>query len=255
MILNHKRRQIQALLSKQNPADAQARYYAFHHPDDKTQLFTLTEGTGNAEGYVCLSRTGMDLFRPLLTLRLPSSAAAKGIDPACARTLLLSALTAGTSVIVSTPLAYYPIISAFFDIQSEQYLRTMILDRQRFEPEINVLVTRAETYNNLPRFLIRSTSGSGKSDSPEVAASAGLNWRSTEFAEIYVHTNPAYRRRGFGRSVVAAVVQHTLESGRIPLYAVGSENAASIQLAESVGFEDTGVASLLLEAVLKSQPS
>lgn len=255
MSLNDKRRQIQTLLYKRSPADAQAAYYAFHHPDDKTQLFTLTDGAGVAGGYVCLSRTGIDLFRPLVTLRLPLSAAGAGIDPDSATTLLFSAIAAGTSVILSTPRAYHPIISALFDIQTEQKLRIMILERERFEPEINVLVTRAETYNNLPRFLVRSKSDSGRTESTEIAASAGLNWRSTEFAEIYVHTKPAFRRRGFGRSVVASLVQHTLETGRTPLYAVDAGNEASIQLAESVGFVDTGVVGLLLEAILKPQPS
>ena len=254
MSLNQKKRQVQALLNKRSPADAQAAYYAFHHPDEKTQLFTLTDGAGVAEGYVCLSRTGMDLFRPLLTLRLPLSTAGEGVDPVSATTLLFSALTAGTSVILGTPQAYRPIISALFDIQTEQELRIMILDRERFEPVINVLVTQTETYNNLPRFLVRSASDPGRSDSPEIAASAGLNWRSPEFAEFYVHTKPAYRRRGFGRSVVAAVVQHTLETGRTPLYAAESQNEASIELAESVGFIDTGVVTFLLEAVLKPQP-
>jgi GNAT superfamily N-acetyltransferase len=255
MSLNQKRNQIEALLYRRNPADAQAVFYAYHHPDEKTQLFTLTNGTAPAEGYICLSRTGMDLFRQLVTLRLPLSTTAEGIDPLSSSTLLHSALTAGTSVILSAPIAYRPILTALFDVQSEQNLRIMILDRQRFEPLIKVLVTQTETYNNLPRFLARSTSQSGPTSTPEVAASAGLNWQSDEFAEIYVHTKPAYRRRGFGRSVVAAVVQVTLDTGRTPLYAVGSTNEASLQLAESVGFVDTGNSRILLDATLRPRPS
>jgi predicted GNAT family acetyltransferase len=57
------------------------------------------------------------------------------------------------------------------------------------------------------------------------------------------------RRQGFGRSVLAAMVQHVLDSGRTPLYHVDERNEASIQLAESVGFLDRGLRVVLLQAV------
>lgn len=253
--MTEKRRQIQALLYERSPADAQAAYYALHHPDEKTQLFTLANSDGLAEGYLCMSRTGMDLFRPLLTMRLPFSSASAGVNPESAASLLYSALPAGTSVIMSVPQDYYPIVSALFELQSEQRMRIMVLDQERYEPIVNVLVTQTETYNGLPRFLVRSSAGSSGRGSAEIAASAGLNWRSPHFAEIYVHTKPAFRRRGFGRSVVAALVENTLTSGRIPLYAVDAENDASIQLAESVGFVDTGATDILLEGNLRPRPS
>lgn len=253
MSLSEKRRQIRRLLDERNPADAQADYYAFYHPNDKTQLFTLPGGGGLAQGYICLSRTGIDLFRPLLTSRLPSTTSGPGIDLELAKSLFQTAVPPGTGVIMSVPEAYYPVIAALFEIQARQALKLMILDQAKYEPIINVLVTQAETYNGLPRFLVRSKAGVGPSEPAEIAASAGLNWRSPQFAEIYVHTKPAYRRRGFGRSVVAAIVQNTLESGRTPLYAVGVENDASIQLAESVGFVDIGAVDLLLEAAFKAQ--
>lgn len=255
MSLTEKRRQIRTLLYERSPADAQAAYYAFHHPDEKTQLFTLAGRDGLAEGYLCLSRTGMDLFRPLLTMRLPYSPTDAGVNPESAASLLCSAVPASASVIVSAPENYYPIVSALFEIQGEQRLRIMVLDQEKYKPIVNILVTQTETYNGLPRFLVRSAAGAGGVGSAEIAASAGLNWRSPQFAEIYVHTKPAFRRRGFGRSVVAALVQNTLDSGRIPLYAVGAENSASIQLAESVGFVDTGATDVLLEGNIRPRPA
>ena len=255
MSLAEKRRQIRTLLYERSPADAQAAYYAFHHPDDKTQLFTLVDNDGLTEGYLCLSRTGMDLFRPLLTLRLPFSPTDAGLNPESAASLFYSAIPEGANAIISEPEKYYPIFSALFEIQSEQRLRIMVLDQERYEPIINILVTQTETYNGLPRFLIRSMAGPGDSGSADIAASAGLNWRSPYFAEIYVHTKPEFRRRGFGRSAVAALVQNTLDSGRIPLYAVSADNDASIHLAESVGFVDTGAMDILLEGTLKPRPS
>ena len=255
MSLTEKRRQIRKLLYERSPVDAQAAYYAFHHPDEKTQLFTLANSDGQAEGYLCLSRTGMDLFRQLLTMRLPYSPSDYGLKPEFAASLLHSAVPVNAGVIISAPEIYYPIISALFEIQSEQRLRIMVLDQEKYEPIVNVLVTQTETYNGLPRFLVRSAGVSGEAGSAETVASAGLNWRSPHFAEIYVHTKPAFRRRGFGRSVVAALVQNTLDSGRIPLYAVGAENDASIQLAESVGFVDTGAIDFLIEGNLRPRPS
>lgn len=253
MSLERKRQQVRSVLLANSAADASAAYYALYHPDDKTELHTLEQPEGVTQGYVCLSRTGMDLFRRLLTMRLPVSPEG-GIDPGLAATLLYSAVPAGTALILNTPEAYRPVISALFEIQSELPLRLMMLDQSRFEPIINVLVTESESYNGLPRFVVRTNAGSGQGTGTEVAASAGLNWRSPDFAEIYVHTKPTYRRRGFGRSVVAAIVKQTLDEGRTPLYAVGIDNKASAQLAESVGFVDTGLIDILYEATLKPRP-
>jgi GNAT superfamily N-acetyltransferase len=253
MSLEEKRRQVRLLLQERSPADATSAYYALHHANDKTQLTLQLDDTGELQGYTCLSQTGIDLFRPLLTLRLPMSAAAGGIDPQLAAALIHASIPSGTALIINAPQTYRPIIGALFDIQSELPLRLMMLERSRFEPIINVLVTESESYNGLPRFVIRSKTGSTAA-SGELAASAGLNWQSPYFAEIYVHTQPAYRRRGFGRSVVAAIVQKVLDDGKIPLYAVGLDNPASAQLAESVGFFDTGLVCILYEATLKSRP-
>jgi len=250
MLLEDKRQLARTLINERVPADALAAYYALYHPDNKTELFLMTGVNDQVKGYICLSRTGMDLFRPLMTMRLP--AAARGaFDPQLAATLLYSALPSGTALILNTPSTYDPIISALFDIQSQQHLKLMALDSRRFEPIVNVLVTESESYNGLPRYLVRLNSGTGLTDTGEIAASAGLNWQSPHFAEIYVHTKPAYRRRGFGRSVVAAVVRKVLADGKVPLYSVGVENEASITLAESVGFFDTGLVDILYEATLK----
>ena len=62
------RRAIRALLDEHSPSDAAASYYAFYHPDRQTQLLPYPAGAERAQGYVALSRTGLDLFRPLLTL-------------------------------------------------------------------------------------------------------------------------------------------------------------------------------------------
>ena len=120
---------------------------------------------------------------------------------------------------------------------------------REFEPIVNVLVTRGVGAGGLARYTIRSA----QSGQEEVMADATLNWQSPRYGEIAVNTRPQHRRQGWGRSVVAALSQHLLDSGRTPLYVVSEENAASIQLAESVGFRDTGARELFLQASLRGQ--
>lgn len=122
------------------------------------------------------------------------------------------------------------------------------LQPRRFEPIINVLVAQSTGPNGLPRFIVRSQ------ETGEVVAAAGLNWQSPRYAEISVNTDLSHRRQGLGQSVVAAMAEYVLGNGRIPLYLVAAQNNASSQLAESVGFRDTGTANLLLQAVLKPPP-
>ena len=117
--IQDKRRAIRHLLREDEPADAMAAYYALHHPDDKTTLVVPPTAEGQrANGYVALSRTGIDLFRPLVTMRLPTDR-----DPAAvqaAADLLRLALGSGQPAILSAPVRYLPLLRALFDIQSEE---------------------------------------------------------------------------------------------------------------------------------------
>lgn len=246
--LQDKRRAIRHLLREREAADAMAAYYAFHHPDEKTTLVVppATDGAP-ADSYVALSRTGIDLFRPLVTLRLPTDRDPQATQAAA--DLLRLALGPGQPVILSAPVRYEPLLRALFDIQSEERLRLYALDARRFEPIVNVLVTRASGPGDLPRFTIRSS----QSGTEEVVASASLNWQSPAFGEIAVNTRPQHRRQGWGRSVVAALCQHLLDNGRVPLYVVSDDNTPSIQLAESTGFVDTGVREVMLQATRKTR--
>lgn len=248
--LRAKRRAIRHLLKERDAADAMAAYYALHHPDEKTHLIIGPDGVeanpaAHADGYVALSRTGMDLFRPLVTMRLPIDR-----DPGAAEAaaeLLERAFAPSQPVILNIPSRYRPLIDALFEIQSEESLRLYALDPARYEPIVNVLVMRSSSPSGLPRFSIRSNQGGEE----EVVAGASLNWQSPHFAEIAVSTRPQYRRQGWGRSVVSALSGYLIESGRTPLYVVSEENAASASLAESVGFTDTGTREYLLQASLK----
>lgn len=234
-----RRRAIRHLIDARDSADSRADYYAFHHADFKTQLVTHRPDTAWAVGYVCLSRTGLDLFRPLVTMRLPLG------DAQACRALLRRALPEGLSVIMSVPDSHVPLLSALCDIQRTEEMALMALDRGRFEPIINVLVTTETQANDLPRYVIRRDG--------DVAAAASLNWQTPHFAEIGVHTHPLHRREGYGRSVVAALAQYVISQRRAPLYVVSLANDASRQLAESVGFVDTGHREVLLEGALRAE--
>jgi RimJ/RimL family protein N-acetyltransferase len=242
MALTQQRRAIFHLLDEANPGDAMAAYFAFYHPDDRTVLRPYPYTAPRAQGYVALSRTGMDLFRPFVTLRLPIH------DMQTSTNVIYEAIDAGTAVILNAPSRYAPLLHALFDIQTEENLSLYRLRPSSFEPIINVLVTQDKAPNGLPRFLIRDR------DNDVIGASAILNWQSPSYAEIGVTTQPGYRRRGWGRSVVSAMANYLLENGRTPLYVVAQNNEASIQLSESVGFSDSGVREIMIQAVLKPSP-
>jgi ribosomal protein S18 acetylase RimI-like enzyme len=239
--LEEKREAIRPLLDSHWPADAMATYYAFYHPSDRVRLVIYPAESRLASGYVALARTGIDLFRPFVTLRLPP------LDMEGSVNLLYSALPAGSAVILTGPVEYRPLLTALFEVQKEDVLRLYAMHEASLEPEINVLVTAGSGPGGSPRrVIVQPDEG--------VVASAGLNWQSPHFAEIAVNTAPHYRRRGWGRAVVVGLAQEVLAGGRTPLYVVTDDNQASIALAESAGFTDTGAREVMLEGILRPRP-
>ncbi len=242
MSLTQQRRAIYHLLDETNPADGMAAYFAFYHPDNRTILRPFPYTAIRAKGYVALSRTGMDLFRPFVTLRLPIRNMQTSTD------VIYEAIDVGMAVILNSPARYAPLLHALFEIQSEEQLSLFVLRPSNFQPVINVLVTQDKAPNGMPRFSIRDR------ENDVIGASATLNWQSPSLAEIGVTTHPGYRRRGWGRSVVSSMVNYLLENGRTPLYVVAQNNEASTQLAERVGFTDSGVREIMIQAVLNPRP-
>jgi RimJ/RimL family protein N-acetyltransferase len=241
MDLVAKRQAIRPLLDERQAADALASYYAFYHPDDKSRLVIQPPDAPRAQSYAAISRTGIDLFRPLVTMRLPLE------NFQLAAELIQGALPPEAPVILYAPEDHGPLLNAFFEVQSENRLRVLELDRGRYQQVLNVLVTEERTPDNMPRFVIRS-----RQEGDRVVASAHVNWQTPEFAEIAVFADPDQRRQGWGRSVVSALTRYILDSGRTPLYAVGEDNRPSLQLAEASGFVDLGIRQLLLEATRRA---
>ncbi len=73
-----------------------------------------------------------------------------------------------------------------------------------------------------------------------VVASAGINWRSSRLAEMYVYTEPEYRSRGWDRAVGSACVRSLLEESLLPLYVVSENDEAALRLPPTLGFRDSG---------------
>ncbi|HFE67545.1 MAG TPA: GNAT family N-acetyltransferase [Chloroflexi bacterium] len=243
MSLIDRRRAIRHLLDERNPADGLETYLAFYYDDRRAILRPYPLDASRPVGYVCLSRTGADLFRPFVTLRLPIH------DPELSADVIYDSIDVGTAVLLQCPDSYSPLISALFQVQTEETLQLFQLKPDYYQPHINVLVTQdVSPTNNLPRFIIRNR------QSGEIVASASLNWQTDTFGEIAVYTHPDYRRRGWGRSVVSTMVNWLLENGRTPLYAASQSNIPSRQLAERVGFTYTGTQKILIQGVLQPRP-
>ncbi len=222
--LDDRRREVQRLLSASDPGDALASYYALWHDPRRTKLVVHYDVDGTALGFLTASQTGVDLFRPLITLRAP--------DADVVGALVESSLARlrPYSIIVPMRLASY--VRDHLEVSQPAWERIYQLDPSRFQPIINVLVQRVAGPDKAPRYQIESQ---GK-----VVAVSGTNWRSPAFAEVFVVVHPSGRGRGWGKSVVSACIDDLLAAKVRPLYSVQEGNSASIHLAEALGFVDTG---------------
>jgi GNAT superfamily N-acetyltransferase len=273
--LIQKRQAIQHLLQPHAAADALATYYALYHPDDRTTLVIHRDESDRADGLLALCRTGMDLFRPLLTLRtetvdvatkllkraLPPVAVSPGaVAPASSAHTAEAGVAISpvpvAAVMIAVPLHLRPAVEAFFVVSAETIASVYQLHRQHFRPIINVLVTRAPSPGGDPRFVIREQSfDRGARPVGPPVATAGTNWRSPYFAEVYVRVVPQARGRGLGKSVVSALSNWLLERDVTPLYLAPDTNEASGRLARSLGYGDTGARVLLCDGVLRADSS
>lgn len=231
------RSQIRRLLDESSPADAPTAYYALFHAAARSRLAVSHNGAGLATGFVGVFQTGFDLFRPLITLRCP--------DAPTAAELCAAVLTPARPYLFFAAITQLAAISGVLLLEGQRVLHIYKLDPHRFRPEINVLVQTRLGADGMPRAVIESAGGQ---------ALAGVNWQSPAFAEVFVQVAPALRERGFGQSVVAAVTQAVLASGRIPLYLVEPDNNASRALAEKLGYVDTGARQVYANAVYPGAP-
>ena len=233
--LNHKRRAIRLLLSSSEPADALASYYALWHDPHRTYLHVHYSAAHKADGFITVSQTGADLFRPLVTLRASSRAVAAE--------LLHAALTPQRPYHIIVPLKLASVIRDHLVLQESALNHIYTLDAMRYQPVINVLVQRVTSPEGGVRFQIESQG--------RIAALSGTNWRSPSFGEVFVYVHPDSRGRGWGKSVVSACTTALLEERVRPLYIVEEGNEASIHIAQSLGYIDTGLREFAAEGQLR----
>lgn len=232
---------VRPLLDDRSPGDALAVYYALHHDPGRSAIVVHRDpkNPNQADGFLVRAQTGQDLFRPLVTFRAAS--------PEVALELFRAGLQAGRPNYFAVPIAWAGHLNRHLRVSDAIAHRIYQLDPDHFQPIVNIFVTRAEAAEGLSRYEVRQAD--------KVYASAGVNWRSPRFAELYVYVDPAARGRGWGRSVVASAARDTLEAGLTPLYVVAEDNLASIRIAEAVGFADTGLREYVCEAVLADNQS
>jgi len=230
------RAQLAAQFDLHSPIDAPTAYYALYHDPVRSVLRVAADGD-----FVGRFQTGIDLFRPLVTMRCHS--------PETAADLLSEVLTPGRPYVFFAPLGQLSMVGGSLTLANERILSIYVLDPARFVPEINVMVqlsptrdgtARAEIMAGLPR---------------EPVAVAGVNWQSPGFAEVYVQVASEARQRGWGQSVVKATTGRVLQSGRLPVYLVEPINEASVKLASAVGYIDTGARQIMAEAVYQGHPA
>lgn len=226
------------LLETRSAGDAMAAYYALHHPPAKTDLWVHRSAGGRADGFLVRARTGQDLFRPLVVLR--------AADASSASELLRAAFPSPRPAIFSIPEPLGVWVLPLLSLESTRRIRIYRLDPAKLEPVINIFVVSAASPDGVPRCEIRA--------GDRLLASAGVNWQSPDWAEIFVQADPAAGGRGYGKSVCAALCRRLLEEGKRVLYLVEEKNAASARMARGLGFEDTGERELLCAGSVPERP-
>lgn len=83
---------------------------------------------------------------------------------------------------------------------------------------------------------VETSPAAGAFEDGRLASLAGYEVWDESIAHISVVTHPSFRGRGLGRAVVARLAMAALEAGLVPQYRTLDANAASIRIAEALGF-------------------
>ncbi len=222
MDLRQKRARLRRFAAETNPQQAIAAHYALHYPESKVNLH-LHSINDEVDGFLVSARTGFDLFRPFV--------ATYATNENSLRRLLQARLSPSQEVFIHAPADLGHIVFGEMRVADPTLLRMYRLEPSRFEHKVNILTVGRRTERGFPFFEIRNNDMS--------LAQAGVNWRSPSFAEVYVNVHRQAQGRGYGFSVLNALVSELLQKSIIPYYVVDDNNTPSIKLAEKVGFTDT----------------
>ena len=226
------RDQARDLINEFDAADGLASYYTLHHDPQRTRLTIHRSPDGQMDGFLTQCTTGIDLFRPIVTLRVRGEGG-EGL-------LVEEGLAPNRPYLLIIPQPLLPRFEPYLTLSNPVVNRILRLEPSRFHPEMNTLVVSSTDRTGSPRAEIRAKG--------EALAVAGVNWRSPIFAEVFVNVQENRQRRGWGRSLVNAVAAELVKMRVTPLYNAAEGNSASLALAEQVGFVDTGAREVMVQA-------
>ena len=215
-----RRAQIAPLLAPADPADARAAYYALMHDERRVQLALHTLASGQVDGFAAVCQTGRDLFVPLVVVRAP---------PEAVGGLLRDALAVGRPYNVIAEPRLSAAVEQAMILDVEQLNHIYRFESSAHRPLLNVMVQPGQ---GPFRYEIRSGG--------RVVSAAGINWRSSRLAEMYVYSEPDVQSRGWDRAVGSACIRALLDKGLLPLYTVPEDQEISQRLPLLLGFRDSG---------------
>lgn len=231
-IKEEERRQLQRLINPQATNDAIAAYYAINHPYAQVSIYAAFANSEIPTGFMCLARTGMDLFRPLLVPFVGSQATFSD--------LLNHIIKIDFPFLFHLPAHQLDWMSG---LQAEvlRSTQTYRLESGMFRPVLNVLVVENESPGGLPRFEILRDG--------RVMAAAGINWQGEHYADIYLDVPASGGTLAHKISVVSAVCKYLLSVRRFPLFRLEPEETILKHALQELGFSETGDRSLLGQAI------
>ena len=77
---------------------------------------------------------------------------------------------------------------------------------------------------------------------------ASTPWVTEDYGDISVDTLAEHRRRGIGRTVVTALIEHLLEIGKTPVWGARVDNEASLAMAANLGITSAAGELFVFEA-------
>ena len=233
------RRKLRNLVDIHSTSDAMAAYYGLEHPNERVAIFGYYPNGQVLSGFMAVASTGLDLFKPLL---IPFTATEEAI-----RTLIATALDPGRPYLIYLPIEQSESLIDLADIEPIAVTNLLRLDTKRFQPVINVLVQKSKGPGGSPRFEIQSRG--------EGYAASGINWMSSQSAEIYVESDSSGYRRGFTKSVLAALIQYLLKERIKILFRVADDDYSAFEDAFDLGFSPTNVRTLFAQIHLNRDAS
>jgi RimJ/RimL family protein N-acetyltransferase len=91
-----------------------------------------------------------------------------------------------------------------------------------------------------PREVLEEGCAAGAVAGGRLVALAQTSALGERFADIGAFTNAAFRGRGYATAAAAIVCWWAQEGGRVPVWSCGEDNAASLRVAEKIGFREVG---------------